>query len=162
MLTKKILTVALLSFLLAGGLLAQPGPGGPQGLHPMPMLRGLNLTVEQQNQVQNLRLELQKKMLAYRGDLQKLQSELRLMVIDEKTSDKQIEKQLRKIQDLRLKMAIERTKHQRKIRALLTDEQKTLFDLHFLSGQKGHKPGPPMMGQRNRMKKAPQRPPLKP
>ena len=78
-------------------------------------------------------------MLTMQGDLQKLQKDFRLMVINEKVSDKQLENQLRKIHDLKLKMALERTKHQRKIRSLLNDEQKKKFDSMFLAGPKPHR-----------------------
>ena len=154
MLAKRILTIAVFSLLLVGGLFAQPGPGPMQNQPCMLMLNGLNLTDQQLSQVQNLRLELQKKMLTMQGDLQKLQKDFRLMVINENVSEKQLEKQLRKIHDLKLKMALERTKHQRKIRSLLTDEQKNKFDSMFLTRPKAKKGGRPMM--KHRMKNAPQ------
>ncbi|APF20261.1 Spy/CpxP family protein refolding chaperone [Caldithrix abyssi] len=146
MLTKKIYSVVVIGLLLVGGLFAQPGPGPMQGqFGNMPMLRGLDLTAEQLNSVLDIRLDMQKKMIAMQGDLQKLQKDFRLMVIDEKVSDKQLEKQLQKIHDLKLKMALERAKHHRQIRSLLTDAQKKKFDTMFLMGHKGKKGCRPMM-----------------
>ncbi|NOX90690.1 MAG: Spy/CpxP family protein refolding chaperone [Calditrichaeota bacterium] len=137
MLYKRILSLVVITLLTVGVLTAQPQPGPQMPPPGAPMLKALNLTDEQRDQIADFRLELQKKMVAMRGDLQKLQSEYRLMLIDDKVSEKELQKQLQKIGDLRIKMALERAKNQRKIRSLLTDVQKKKFDAMILAGPKG-------------------------
>lgn len=157
MLAKRMLAITVVSLLLIGSVFAQPGPGpmgpqqGPQGIQ---MFKALNLTDEQRSKIEDLHLEMQKKMLSMQGDLQKLEKDFRLMVIDEKVSESQLQKQLQKIHDLKLKMALERAKNHRKIRSLLNDEQKKKFDAMYLAGPKVRKAGRAMM--KHRMKRNPQ------
>ncbi len=158
MLTKRILAIAVVSLLLMGSVFAQPGPGkmGPQQGQPgLQMFKGLNLTDEQRSKIEDLHLEMQKKMISMQGDLQKLEKDFRLMVIDEKVSDSQLQHQLQKIHDLKLKMELERAKNHRKVRSLLTDDQKKKFDSMYLKGPQARKAARAMM--KNRMKRNPNR-----
>ncbi len=147
MLIKRFTLIMTISLFLLSGLFAQPGmmPQQPKAPHHANML---NLTEEQQNQIREFRLEMQKKVVGLRGDLDKLQSELKLMIIDDKVSEKQLEKQLRKINDVKLKIELARIDNQRKVRSILTDDQKKQFDAMLLSGKKGKKPG---MGKKHPM-----------
>jgi len=163
MLTKRILAITVVSLLFIGSIFAQPGPGpmaATQGHPGLQMFKALNLTDEQRSKIEDLHLEMQKKMLSMQGDLQKLEKDFRLMVIDEKVSESQLQKQLQKIHDLKLKMALEKAKNQRKIRSLLTDEQKKKFDSIYLSGPKLRKAGRAKMMRR--MKPGPKRQPQRP
>ncbi len=163
MLTKRILAITVVSLLLIGSVFAQQGPGPMAALqgHPgLQMFKALNLTDEQRSKIEDLHLEMQKKMLSMQGDLQKLEKDFRLMVIDEKVSESQLQKQLQKIHDLKLKMALEKAKNHRKIRSLLTDEQKKKFDSMYLSGPKLRKAGRAKMMRR--MKPGPKHHPQRP
>ncbi len=139
MFAKRAILIAIISLFLLGTVIAQPGPK-PQPNYPfLPIFRGLNLSEDQQSKIEDLHLAMQKKMITLRGELQKLQSDFRLMVIDDKVSEGQLEKQLRKIHELKLKMDLERAKTKRKVRALLTDVQKKKFDSMYLAGPKAKK-----------------------
>lgn len=156
MLAKRILSVAVMSLLLVTAIFAQPtpmqkmqAPNPPQA----PMYRALNLTDQQRSQIEDLHLALEKKLTPLRADLQKLQADYKLMLVDPKVSEASLEKQLKKIADVRTQMALERAKNQRKIRSLLNHEQKKKFDAMILKGPRArrmghkmnmrHKPGMP-------------------
>ena len=163
MLAKRFFSFIILILFLASATFAQPmaaqnppmGPP-PQG-HPQ-MYRALNLTDQQRSQIEDLHLALQKKLIPLRADLQKLRSEYKLMLINDKVSESKLKAQLQKISDLRAQMAFEQAKTKRKIRSLLNDEQKKKFDAMILSGPKAkrmikgrmmHRPG--KMAPRSRM-----------
>ncbi len=141
-----ISSLALIVFLTAGSLFAQP-PGMKGNMPPKPNFRqgaALDLSAEQQTKIDKLRLELQKMAAPLRADVQSLQTAYRLMIIDSKVSESQLKAQLAKISAKRQALALQRAKHQRQIRSLLTDEQKVKFDQRIISGhgkkgRKGHK-----------------------
>lgn len=140
--------------LLFSFTLAQPmGRGMGQGPR-MQAQNMLNLTDEQQTQIDQLRLELQKEMTPLQTRMQNLRSEYKLMLIDEKNSESALKAQLNKIADLRTQMEIVKAKHQRKVRSLLTDEQKVKFDQRILSGRgKGMRgQGPGACGRQGRQR----------
>lgn len=146
----------LLGVILLTGLAFAQGPGNPPVGPERPMfgqkapMSRLGLTDQQQAKIEKLRLQFEKEMLPLRDKVKSLNTEYRLMVIDEKASKAQLKAQLDKISALRTTMALKRAEHQRQIRNLLTDEQKLKYDQHYLNpGRKGM-----MMGH----KKPPRRP----
>ncbi len=158
MLAKRILSIFVISLFLVSAIFAQPQPGQNPPMGPPPehgqMYKALQLTDQQRSQIADLHLALQKKLLPMRADLQKLQSEYKLMLINDKVTDNKLKAQLQKISDLRAKIAFEEAKTKRKIRSLLNDEQKKKFDAMVLRGPKAkkmmhkrimHRPGKPMM-----------------
>lgn len=143
-----ILTLILFSALSFGNLFAQRAPrmdnDGPRAMK----MAQLDLTEQQQTQIDKLRLEHQKDMTPLRDEIRSLESEFRLMIIDEKASESKLKKQAAKISTKRTEMQLMRAKHLRQVRSLLTDEQKVKFDQHILSGQK-------KMGRAGKMNKRP-------
>lgn len=111
----------------------------------------LNLTADQQTQIDKLRLEHQKGVTLLRDEVRSLHTAYRLMIVDDKVSEANLKKQLNKISAKREILALNRAKHQRQVRALLTDEQKVKFDQHILSGRgaKGQRGGMYHKGGRN-------------
>jgi len=146
MFAKRVLSTIIAGLFLATALLAQPpvptpAPKGTPPVMPGPrMYAALNLTDQQRAQIDDLHLALQKKMIALRADLQKLNAEYKLMLIDPKVSEKGLKAQLQKIADVRLQMALERAKNVRKIRSLLNAEQQKKFDAFVLSRKSGRRP----------------------
>ena len=147
MLAKRLLSIVVVSLFLVSAIFAQPQPGQNPPMGPPPahgkMYQALNLTDQQRSQIEDLHLALEKKMIPLRADLQKLNADYKLMLIDPKVSESALKAQLQKIADLRIKMALERAKNQRKIRSLLNAEQKKKFDAMILNGPKHKK----MMGR---------------
>ncbi len=144
MLAKRFFSFIIVSLFLVSTTFAQPMPvqNPPMGPPPQPhsqMYRALNLTDQQRSQIEDLHLTLQKKLVPLRADLQKLRSEYKLMLINDKVSESKLKAQLQKISDLRAQMAFEQAKTKRKIRALLNSEQKKKFDAMILSGPKAQK-----------------------
>ncbi len=141
-------SLALIVFLTAGSLFAQP-PGMKGNMPPAPNFRqgaALDLSAEQQTKIDKLRLDLQKMAAPLQADVQSLQTAYRLMIIDPKVSESQLKAQLSKISAKRQALALQRAKHQRQVRSLLTDEQKVKFDQRIISGhgkkgRMGHKGG---------------------
>ena len=138
-----IISTAVVLMLIMGMANAQPRmrgmDRGPERGMRMNFHAMLNLTDEQEAQIEKLRLEQQKEMIPLRDKMQALQGEYRLMVVDDSKSKVQLKKQLQKISEVREEMQLKMAEHHKAVRALLTDEQKVKFDAHFLAkkGQRG-------------------------
>jgi Spy/CpxP family protein refolding chaperone len=131
--------MSVLSLLMAAQLWAQPGPGrfmnADQDDEFEPRLvRVLDLTEDQQAKIEAWQLELQKANLERRGDLPKLHTELQLMIVDEKMSEAKIKALVEKINAHQQANQLERIMLQRKIRTILSDQQKIRFDKMILDG----------------------------
>lgn len=141
----KLLAIGLgFALLFASTAMAQPGPRpehkGPRG--HMGMMQGkacagLQLTDEQQNQMADLRLELQKQMEPLRAKMVVLRSDLKLLMIAETPDMKKIEAKSNEISKLQGETHLLQLKHKLQVRSMLTPEQKKKFDLMILSGKGG-------------------------
>jgi len=128
--------------ILSLGLQARP-PDMPR--HRM-MQRMLNLTDEQQSQMQEMMLKLQKELIPLRSQLQQLKGELKLAMTADKFNKAKVEKLVKDMEKIRSQIHLNKLLHKRKVRDMLTPEQQVKFDIHLLSG-KGHHgmAQPPMM-----------------
>ena len=138
----------LLAFAIAA--MAQPQPAPTPAGAPGKFMMGqmLNLTPEQQEQIAALRLELQKKNLPLRSKLNDYRAEIKLLVVSDNYSRSKVESLISKINDVRKQLMLNRIEFQRKVRNLLTPEQRTRFDARILSGKGMHgKPGRPGMNK---------------
>ena len=163
---KNITIVVLTLFLMAGLVIAQPqagrpgmGPGhggwmsdqpGPPGAGFHKGCMGLNLTDEQQTQIQALRLEHQRKMVELKSETGNLRDKLKLIITDDKFSEKAVSELTGKLAKAQQQRMVMKAKHLRKVRDLLTDEQKVMFDQKVLAGHIGfgHGEGFGMKGQK--------------
>ena len=139
--------IVLLAFAIAAMAQPQPAPkpAGAPGKFMMDQM--LNLTPEQQEQIAALRLELQKKNLPLRSKLNNYRAEIKLLVVSDNYSRSKVESLISKINDVRKQLMLNRIEFQRKVRNLLTPEQRTRFDARILSGKGMHrKPGRPGPG----------------
>ncbi len=142
---RKILALSSLLFIFMLNIaLAQPGPQMPPGamgpmmneLPAMPRLgAALGLTETQLDQLANLRLEMQKKMLPLRSQVVAKRNELKLLLTADKPDMGKIKAKIKEISDIRVQMATIRAEHLTKVRALLDDSQKKKFDAMILSGK---------------------------
>ena len=141
--------IVLLAFAIAA--MAQPQPAPTPAGAPGKFMMGqmLNLTPEQQEQIAALRLELQKKNLPLRSKLNNYRAEIKLLVVSDNYSRSKVESLISKINDVRKQLMLNRIEFQRKVRNLLTPEQRTRFDARILSGKGMHgKPGRPGPGMK--------------
>ena len=145
---KRILIIAMITIFSIGAMAqGRPGKGDRpfRGAHADGerfRFQALNLTEEQELSIEKLRLKMQKESIPLHTELKSLHDAHRLMVIDDKASDSEIEKNLRKQNEIRTDLGLMRVKHLREVRSLLTDEQRVTFDNHYLTKGKRGPRGP--------------------
>ena len=104
----------------------QPGfRGNCAGQGPMNFL---NLTQEQQNQMEKLRAQHLQETQKYRNQLGEKQAHLQTLRTAQNPDMKAINATLAEISDLKLKMTQAREAHIQDVRKILTDEQRAKFD----------------------------------
>lgn len=145
-------TAALILLLTVTILPAQPGKGMPdkpgcpgQQMGPNPGMMGgmcsdlddLKLSDEQRSAIRDLRLEHQKKMVGMQSENAGLQGKLNLMIIDDKFNSKEADKIIIQIAEAKQNKMKTHVAHLRKVRDLLNNDQKVLFDQRILSGKMG-------------------------
>jgi Spy/CpxP family protein refolding chaperone len=147
--TRIYLTVLfLLSFSILAFAQPGPGPNGPnQGKRWMnngdnfqaKHLNLPNLTDEQKEQIAKLRTENMKAMLDSRNQIQEKMARLHTLQTADKPDMNAINSVIDEIAELKATMAKTRAAHRQKIRSLLTDEQRVIFDSKPMGGfGKGH------------------------
>ncbi len=151
---KHITAVILTVFLAVGMTIAQPPAGRPgmgrgqrgllqqkPGLPPGPGFHegcfGLNLTDEQQVKIQQLRLEQQREMIKIKSEVSNLRDKLKLAVTADKFDAKAVNDMTGKLAKVQQQRMMMKAKHLRKVRDILTDEQRVKFDQKVLSGRFG-------------------------
>ena len=126
-------------------VLAQPG----QARGGFDKMRGeqLNLTAEQQEQIDELQTDFQKQAIDLRADLQKLQLELREQMQADQPNKRAIDATLDKLSAKQSELHKLRVYHQLDVRTLLTPEQRQIFDARphrqdfGMGRERGHRPG---------------------
>ena len=124
----KQMSLVMLLGLLTTGLMAQgyDRPNRSQG-HPRSLKSELNLTVEQEAQMQKVREDHQEVMIDLRADHEKAQLQLRKLMREETPNKKKIHSQIEKVGSIELKMDKARIDHRLDMRQLLTAEQRNIF-----------------------------------
>lgn len=153
--TVKLLSTLMLVLVLGSGtnVLAQrgngQGPGNGQGRQGFNKPGcALNLTDDQQKKIDALRVKHQKEMLTYRNQLGELHAKMQTLRTAEKTDMNAINSTIEKISGVKTKQMKAREAHRQDVRNLLTDEQKTQFDMR--QGQRGYGKGHGMRGGRGK------------
>ncbi len=108
-------SVAMGTFIYAQGRLSVPMRGG--------RLEALDLTEEQQEQIESLNLDLQKELISMRADLELKNVELRALLNEDVLNENAIISKIEEIGELETKIEITNVKNQLAIRDLLTPEQ---------------------------------------
>ena len=134
-------TIFIMLFTLmfsAGSLFAQKGPemmpdrGRPAMQCPQPGERMLaklpGLTDEQKEQIKSLHLDMMKKTLPLRNSIQEKKARLHTLQTQEAVNLKKVNALIDEIAQIKSKMAKMRAANRQKIRALLNDEQRIIFD----------------------------------
>ncbi len=90
--------------------------------------RGLDLTDEQKEQIQEIRFETQKASLPIQNELREKQAQLRTLTTGEEANYGRAQDVVREIGDLKTELQLIRLSTREEVRNLLTDEQKLKFD----------------------------------
>jgi Spy/CpxP family protein refolding chaperone len=145
--------------LVAVTLHAQPGPGmaggrspdgSPGGRHPRVgrMMENLNLTDQQEQQMQKLRLEFAKARTQTAARITAARLDLAGVLMADAPDRAAIEKGLKGISDLQHQQKLNFVDHLFAVRAILTPEQQNLWKKHMaeaLRGDRGMRDGLPGM-----------------
>lgn len=92
------------------------------------MLQDLNLTQEQQNQISKFRLEKRKSAKEFRLEMDVLKAQYRKLVASDNVSDKEVDAMIDKMASLKAQHQKDNYRHMKKVRSVLTEEQKLIFD----------------------------------
>lgn len=122
----------LIMMLPAAVLIAQPGPG--LGLRCMVMDDDLQLSKEQRAQITEIRSAKQKQTIDLRADLDKLRLDLREQMRADKPNRKAIDATLAEMNVKRAAIQQIHVDQHLKVRAILTPEQREVFDSRPFGG----------------------------
>jgi Spy/CpxP family protein refolding chaperone len=138
---KQLIATLALVALLACGLSAQPAPAadGPHhGQMRMPGLPpGLDLTLLQQSQIEDLQLAHLKEMIPLRAEAEKHHTELKTELIADKYNESKVKTIQAELAKIESDIALKQFSHLRAVRDILIPEQKKKFDIHVLAGGPG-------------------------
>ncbi len=90
--------------------------------------KGLDLSDEQKEQIEEIRFESQKAVLPVQNELREKQAQLRSLTSGEEADFGKAEDVVREIGDLKTELQLIRLNTRQEVRNLLTDEQKLKFD----------------------------------
>jgi Spy/CpxP family protein refolding chaperone len=117
------------------------GRGMGQGMvwHRADMAKKLNLSDQQQKEMQNLRIELQKKNIPLESKIRLARLEIQHLMLADKPDKAAIETQMRSVSDLELQVKLNGLDHQFAVRALLTPEQLKIWQENRGNGPMGNR-----------------------
>jgi Spy/CpxP family protein refolding chaperone len=131
---KRVLSSALLIVFAASLSFAQP-PRGP--IHPMDrrpfheaIIKDLNLTEAQENQMKKLQIELMKKQAQLHSKVQTLRLEIKELFLADKVDRNAVEKNIKAISDLQGQIKVNFVDHWFAVNAILTAEQQKIWKKH--------------------------------
>ncbi len=90
----------------------------------------MNFTAEQQEQLKTLRVEQMKSMTQYRNELGEFKAKMKTITSVDDVNLKDVDKLLDDMGKVKLEMAKNKLDYQQSMRAMLTDEQKVMMDMH--------------------------------
>jgi Spy/CpxP family protein refolding chaperone len=137
----KKMAFALMIAAAASLSFAQPGPpstGGP-GPNRGPDARGmrqemkakLNLTEQQETQMQKLRFDLEKKQTTVQSKIKLLRIDMKELIAAENPDRNAIEKKMKEVSDLQLQEKMNGLDHLFAVKAILTPEQQKIWKQHM-------------------------------
>ncbi|MCK4663623.1 MAG: Spy/CpxP family protein refolding chaperone [Bacteroidales bacterium] len=103
-----------------------------------------DLTDEQTEQIENVRIENMKKTLPLKSQLEEKRAKYKTLMVAEKADMNEINKIIDEMGEIKTQKMKQRTSHKQEIRKILTDDQRVYFDTKtFYSkgkrmGKKGH------------------------
>ena len=116
-----------------------------QGMNQMGFCQMIpDLTEDQENKIEALRLEQMKASTAFRNQKNELMAKKQTLMASDNSDLKEINAVIDQMTDIHNKMMKASAKHHQDVRNLLTDEQKVIFDSKSMHGHghgKGHGKG---------------------
>ena len=113
------------------GMQGKGGMKGKPGNRPEMKQGGMmNFTAEQQEQLKTLRVEQMKSMTQFRNKLGEFNAKMKTITSSDDVNLKDVDKLLDEMGKVKLEMAKDKLSHQMSVRAMLTDEQKVMMDMH--------------------------------
>ncbi|MDR9417969.1 Spy/CpxP family protein refolding chaperone [Gracilimonas sp.] len=103
------------------------------------MMRMLDLTEEQREQIKEIHLKGQKEMLPLRNQIREHRAKLQTLTTGDNYDENSVSELVNEMSELHAKMMLKRISHRQEIRELLTDEQRIKFDT-FHMRNKANKP----------------------
>lgn len=97
------------------------------------LMKRLDLSDEQQEQIKEIHLNGQKAMLPLRNQLREEQAKLRTLTTSDSYDENAVKQTIDSIAKIQANMMMERVGHHQEIRTLLTDEQRIKFDTFRLN-----------------------------
>lgn len=140
MLKRVLLPVAVVILVAVSGFAQDATPQ-----HGFKRFRALELSEEQQSQIEAITTETMKEHLPIRSKLQTLKAELDEMLIEDNPNQGAINRKVDEMSSLRTEMQKAHIDTRLRIRSLLTEEQRVKFDAMGMHGR--HGPGKRMMRQ---------------
>ena len=141
----RLLTVAMVSLMfISVNTYAQKGDCiGAKGYHKDGKVSGIenkipDLTDKQKADIEKIHLDSKKEMLPITNALRVKRAELQTLRTAEKIDQKAIDTKVKEIGNLRTQMMSLREQRVQKVRAILTDDQKVVFDSQKGKGHNGH------------------------
>ena len=119
------------------GMNGKPGMAGPQRVMQVQTGWMKDLTQEQKDQLKSLRLQEMKAMTQYKNQLDEYKAKLKTLTTSDDVNLKDVDKVIDQMGKVKLEMAKNKLSHRMDVRALLTDDQKVMFDIHAMKGMKG-------------------------
>jgi Spy/CpxP family protein refolding chaperone len=110
-----------------GGMHARSGMKGKPGMKQGGMM---NFTAEQQEQLKTLKVEQMKSMTQFRNKLGEFNAKMKTITSADDVNLKDVDKLLDEMGEVKLEMAKNQLAFKQSIRAMLTDEQKVMMDMH--------------------------------
>ncbi len=143
-----IKSVLFMVFLTSGIIAAQGGPNRygqgegrgnklGYGHGGMRCEQLLNLTEDQKTEIENLKIPHRKEMLNLNTQLMEKRAKLNTLLIADNPDMKAINSVIEDMGKTRTAIQKGRISHRMKVRSLLNDEQKVIFDANMLKGRKG-------------------------
>jgi nickel and cobalt resistance protein CnrR len=113
-----------------------PGPNAslPAGNRHEAMMAKLNLTDDQQAQMEKLRIDMQKKQTALRAKIQIARLDMQELFNATAPDRNAIEKKMKEIGDLRLQQELNQLDHQFAVRGILNPEQQKIWKHEMMFG----------------------------
>ncbi|MGQ1787471.1 Spy/CpxP family protein refolding chaperone [Saccharicrinis sp. GN24d3] len=137
----KLMTAfALMGVLIIGsawGYGDQDGRRGKAGHGEFGPKNGLNLTDAQKEEIKALKISFMKDMTPVKNEIGIKMAELKAASTGDNVDTKAVNRLLDEIGKLKTEVAKKLFANKQKVRSLLTDEQKVIFDAHAAKGRRG-------------------------
>ncbi|NQV16652.1 periplasmic heavy metal sensor [bacterium] len=134
---------SLIIFLVNQGLAQPMGEHNDQVDHPVEMMDELQLSEDQEKQMQDLRFKHKKTMIGLRADLDIEELKLKELKIADEPDKKKIHTQIEKVGSARIKLDKSRADHHLEVRNVFNKDQQKLFrkSMHRKNGSRGNLKG---------------------